>query len=56
MTENVVQEYIGLEKDINRLEKKNVLKKYEVKMIHADEYKKTVDQLEATYKELKKQT
>lgn len=38
-----------------RLEKKNVLKKYEAKMLHADGLKKTVDQLEATYKELKKQ-
>lgn len=40
----------------SRLEKKNVLKKYEAKMLYADEFKKTVDQLEATYKELKKQT
>lgn len=56
LTEGVVQEYIQLEKSIHRLEKKNVLKKYEAKMLHADSLKKTVDQLEATYKELKKQT
>ncbi|CAD5207822.1 unnamed protein product [Bursaphelenchus xylophilus] len=56
LTEEVVQEYIELEKQIYRFEYKNVLKKYESKTIFADEVKKTVDQLEATYKELKKQT
>uniref|UniRef100_A0AC35G3C6 Uncharacterized protein n=1 Tax=Panagrolaimus sp. PS1159 TaxID=55785 RepID=A0AC35G3C6_9BILA len=56
LTEGVVQDYINLEKAIYRLEKKNVLKKYESKTIFADDIKKTVDQLEATYKELKKQT
>jgi hypothetical protein len=45
-----------LEKAIHKLEKKNVLKKYESKTIFADDIKKTVDQLEATFKELKKQT
>ncbi|VDD96057.1 unnamed protein product [Enterobius vermicularis] len=48
--------YIDLEKAVYRLEKKNVLKKYESKAIFADDIKKTLDQLEATYKELKKQT
>uniref|UniRef100_A0A914XMV8 Uncharacterized protein n=1 Tax=Plectus sambesii TaxID=2011161 RepID=A0A914XMV8_9BILA len=56
LTEGVVQEYVRLEKDIYKLERMNVLKKYEAKMLYADEFKKTVDQLEATYKELKKQT
>uniref|UniRef100_A0A7E4VDU3 DUF4200 domain-containing protein n=1 Tax=Panagrellus redivivus TaxID=6233 RepID=A0A7E4VDU3_PANRE len=56
LTEGVVQDYINLEKAINRLERKNVLKKYESKTIFADDIKKTVDQLEATFKELKKQT
>ncbi|CAD5205364.1 unnamed protein product [Bursaphelenchus okinawaensis] len=56
LTEDVVQEYIELEKQIYRFEYKNVLKKYESKTIFADEIKKTVDQLEATFKELKKQT
>lgn len=50
------QEFIALEKEIFRYEHRNVLKKYENKTIFADEIKKTVDQLEATYKELKKQT
>jgi hypothetical protein len=45
-----------LEKEIYKLEGRNVLKKYENKTVFADEIKKTVDQLEATYKELKKQT
>ncbi|KAI6203835.1 hypothetical protein M3Y94_00602700 [Aphelenchoides besseyi] len=56
LTEQVVEEYIKLEQDIYRYEHKNVLKKWENKTIFADEIKKTVDQLEATYKELKKQT
>ncbi|KAH7695153.1 Protein W03G9.7, partial [Aphelenchoides avenae] len=56
LTEGVVQDYINLEKSIHRYERKNVLKKYESKTIFADDVKKTVDQLEATYKELKKQT
>lgn len=51
-----LQDYITLEKAAVRLERKNVVKKYEQKMIAADELKKTVDQLEATFKELKKQT
>uniref|UniRef100_A0AC34QW89 Uncharacterized protein n=1 Tax=Panagrolaimus sp. JU765 TaxID=591449 RepID=A0AC34QW89_9BILA len=55
-SEGLVQDYINLEKAIHRLEKKNVLKKYESKTIFADDIKKTVDQLEATFKELKKQT
>jgi hypothetical protein len=45
-----------LEKEIYKLEYSNVLKKYDSKTIFADDIKKTVDQLEATYKELKKQT
>ena len=56
LTEGVVQDFINLEKAIHKLERKNVLKKYESKTIFADDIKKTVDQLEATYKELKKQT
>ncbi|CAJ0561452.1 unnamed protein product, partial [Mesorhabditis spiculigera] len=56
LNEKMLQEYITLEKAVFRLERKNVIKKYEQKMIAADELKKTVDQLEATYKELKKQT
>ncbi|VDK56326.1 unnamed protein product [Anisakis simplex] len=52
----VQSDYINLEKAIYRLERKNVLKKYEAKTIFADEIKKTLDQLEATFKELKKQT
>uniref|UniRef100_A0A1I8A967 DUF4200 domain-containing protein n=1 Tax=Steinernema glaseri TaxID=37863 RepID=A0A1I8A967_9BILA len=56
LSDSVVQEYIELEKGIYRLEKRNVLKKYESKTIFADDIKKTVDQLEATFKELKKQT
>ncbi|KAE9551223.1 hypothetical protein FO519_005572, partial [Halicephalobus sp. NKZ332] len=56
LTEGVVQDFINLEKSVHRLERKNVLKKYESKTIFADEIKKTVDQLEATFKELKKQT
>ncbi|GMS99628.1 hypothetical protein PENTCL1PPCAC_21803, partial [Pristionchus entomophagus] len=50
------QDYINLEKSIYRYERKNVVKKYESKSIFADDIKKTVDQLEATYKELRKQT
>ncbi|KAI6225103.1 hypothetical protein M3Y99_01382500 [Aphelenchoides fujianensis] len=56
LTEDVVEEYIKLEQDIFRYEHKNVLKKYENKTIFADDIKKTVDHLEAVYKELKKQT
>lgn len=56
LTEGIVQQYVQLEKEIHVLEKKNVVKKFEDKTLHADELKKTVDQLEATYKELKKQT
>ncbi|KHN79662.1 hypothetical protein Tcan_11781, partial [Toxocara canis] len=56
LTDGIVQDYINLEKAIYRLERKNVLKKYEAKTLFADEIKKTLDQLEATYKELKKQT
>ncbi|CAJ0963906.1 unnamed protein product, partial [Mesorhabditis belari] len=56
LTEKMLQDYITLEKAVYRLERKNVIKKYEQKMIGADEMKKTFDQLEATYKELKKQT
>jgi hypothetical protein len=56
LNDEVVEEYIELEKEIYRYEHKNVLKKYENKTIFADEIKKTVDQLEATFKELKKQT
>lgn len=51
-----MQQYVQLEKEIHIFEKKNVVKKFEDKTLHADELKKTVDQLEATYKELKKQT
>jgi acetyl-CoA carboxylase alpha subunit len=50
------QEYVDVEKAIYRLETHNVVKKYEAKTTFADDLKKTVDQLEATYKELKKQT
>ncbi|KAI6177510.1 hypothetical protein M3Y97_00915400 [Aphelenchoides bicaudatus] len=56
LSEKVVQEYIELEKEIYKLEYNNVLKKYESKTLFADEIKKTVDRLEAIYKELKKQT
>ncbi|KAI6202414.1 hypothetical protein M3Y96_00946000 [Aphelenchoides besseyi] len=56
LTEKVVQQYVELEMEIYRLESRNVLKKYESKMIFADQLKTIVDQLEATYKELKKQT
>ncbi|KAI1723068.1 CILiary localization [Ditylenchus destructor] len=56
LTETVVQEYVALEKAIYKLERSNVVKKHESKMIFADDIKKSVDQLEATYKELKKQT
>lgn len=53
---SLFQDYINLEKSIYRYERKNVIKKYESKSIFADDIKKTVDQLEATYKELRKQT
>ncbi|CAI5440262.1 unnamed protein product [Caenorhabditis angaria] len=56
LTEGVVQDYINLEKSINRLERKNVLKKYESQTIYADNLKNTVEQLEAVLKELRKQT
>ncbi|GMT26953.1 hypothetical protein PFISCL1PPCAC_18250, partial [Pristionchus fissidentatus] len=56
LTDGVIQDYINLEKSIYRYERKNVIKKYESKSIFADDIKKTVDQLEATYKELRKQT
>ncbi|KAI6215892.1 hypothetical protein M3Y94_00438100 [Aphelenchoides besseyi] len=56
LTETIVQQYVELEMEIYRLESRNVLKKYESKMIFADQLKTIVDQLEATYKELKKQT
>uniref|UniRef100_A0A1I7XHR7 DUF4200 domain-containing protein n=1 Tax=Heterorhabditis bacteriophora TaxID=37862 RepID=A0A1I7XHR7_HETBA len=56
LTEGVVQDYINLEKAINRLERKNVLKKYELNTIYADNLKNTLEQLEAVLKELKKQT
>ncbi|KAK6727514.1 hypothetical protein RB195_005288 [Necator americanus] len=56
LTEGVVQDYINLEKAINKLERKNVLKKYESQTIYADNLKNTVEQLEAVLKELKKQT
>lgn len=50
------QDYINIEKAINRLERKNVLKKFESQTIYADNLKNTVEQLEAVLKELKKQT
>ncbi|GMR52428.1 hypothetical protein PMAYCL1PPCAC_22623, partial [Pristionchus mayeri] len=56
LTDGVIQDYINLEKSIYRYERKNVIKKYESKSIFADDLKKTVDQLEATYKELRKQS
>uniref|UniRef100_A0A8R1DRN2 Uncharacterized protein n=1 Tax=Caenorhabditis japonica TaxID=281687 RepID=A0A8R1DRN2_CAEJA len=56
LTEGVVQDYVNLEKSINRLERKNVLKKFESQTIYADNLKNTVEQLEAVLKELKKQT
>ncbi|CAB3408424.1 unnamed protein product [Caenorhabditis bovis] len=56
LSEGVVQDYINLEKSINRLERKNVLKKFESQTIYADNLKNTVEQLEAVLKELKKQT
>ncbi|CAJ0593596.1 unnamed protein product [Cylicocyclus nassatus] len=56
LTEGVVQDYINLEKAINKLERKNVLKKYESQTIYADNLKNTVEQLEAVLKELRKQT
>ncbi|PIC50971.1 hypothetical protein B9Z55_001665 [Caenorhabditis nigoni] len=56
LTEGVVQDYINIEKAINRLERKNVLKKFESQTIYADNLKNTVEQLEAVLKELKKQT
>lgn len=56
MYRSKLQDYINLEKSIYRYERKNVIKKYESKSIFADDIKKTVDQLEATYKELRKQT
>jgi hypothetical protein len=56
LNEGVIKNYVDLEKEIYKLEKKNVVKKLETKTQYADEIKKTVDQLEATYKELKKQT
>ena len=54
--EAVVEKYVQLEKDIHKLERANVVKKHDAKSLYADELKKTVDQLEATHKELKKQT
>lgn len=51
-----MKQYVELEKEIFKLEKKNVVKKHEAKTLYSDELKKTVDQLEATHKELKKQT
>ncbi|WKX90152.1 hypothetical protein Q1695_009191 [Nippostrongylus brasiliensis] len=56
LTEGVVQDYINLEKAINKLERKNVMKKYESQTIYADNLKNTVEQLEAVLKELRKQT
>ncbi|CAD6184884.1 unnamed protein product [Caenorhabditis auriculariae] len=56
LTEGVVQDYINLEKAIHRLERKNVLKKYESQTIYSDNLKNTVEQLEAVLKELRKQT
>ncbi|EGT37794.1 hypothetical protein CAEBREN_19161 [Caenorhabditis brenneri] len=56
LTEGVIQDYINIEKAINRLERKNVLKKFESQTIYADNLKNTVEQLEAVLKELKKQT
>ncbi|KAK5981247.1 hypothetical protein GCK32_004812 [Trichostrongylus colubriformis] len=56
LTEGVVQDYINLEKAIHKLERKNVLKKYESQTIYADNLKNTVEQLEAVLKELRKQT
>uniref|UniRef100_A0A0N4WFV7 DUF4201 domain-containing protein n=1 Tax=Haemonchus placei TaxID=6290 RepID=A0A0N4WFV7_HAEPC len=56
LTEGVVQDYINLEKAIHKLERKNVIKKYESQTIYADNLKNTVEQLEAVLKELRKQT
>ncbi|KAJ1360722.1 hypothetical protein KIN20_019763 [Parelaphostrongylus tenuis] len=50
------KDYINLEKAINKLERKNVLKKYESQSIYVDNLKNAVEQLEAVLKELKKQT
>uniref|UniRef100_A0A0N5A8W4 DUF4200 domain-containing protein n=1 Tax=Syphacia muris TaxID=451379 RepID=A0A0N5A8W4_9BILA len=52
----ILQEYISLEKYAHRCEQKSILKKLEKQTILADNVKKTLDQLEATFKELKKQT
>ncbi|PAV57548.1 hypothetical protein WR25_02298 [Diploscapter pachys] len=41
LTEGVVQDYINLEKSINKLERKNVLKKFESQTIYADNLKNT---------------
>uniref|UniRef100_A0A915KKL4 Uncharacterized protein n=1 Tax=Romanomermis culicivorax TaxID=13658 RepID=A0A915KKL4_ROMCU len=56
LTEELLDEYVKLEKEIYVLEQKNVTKKMEDRILQADELKKTIDQLEATCKELKKQT
>ena len=56
LTDGIVQEYVNLEKDIYKLERKNVIKKYEAQIIYADNLKNTVEQLEAVLKELRKQT
>lgn len=56
LTEGIVQDYVNLEREIYKLERKNVIKKYEAQTIYADNLKNTVEQLEAVLKELRKQT
>lgn len=56
LTENLLQEYLELERMARRLEKKQVLSNWETKNHQADEAMRKLVHLEARHKELKKQT
>jgi hypothetical protein len=56
LSEGLVAEYLSLEKTILRLEQLEVLRRFEGKSQQADDMAKALAQLEATHKELKKQT
>jgi len=56
LTEELLQDYLRLEREIRKLEAKELLKNSEVKAHESDELMKTLAQLEANHKELVKKT
>jgi chromosome segregation ATPase len=56
LTEEIIEEFNELEKSIRRLERRGMVEKFEAKSTEIDELRRTLTQMEATQKELKKGT